>query len=93
MKLCNGGVKMSKKYIIWWHSKYVDEIDRDATTIRGILNSASETLRELEKLGTLEDAGKIKIEDTGALNPIHLKILDESIESEVANNPIVEVEE
>jgi len=81
---------MNKTYVIWWHSRYVDEIDRDAPTIGGILNQASETLKDLEKLKILEDQGKIKVMVTKTLNPIYIEILDESCESEVANNPIVE---
>ena len=83
---------MSKTYVIWWHTRYIDEIDRNATTIGGILDSASKTLKELEKLRKLEDEGKIKVKVTTTLNPIYIQILDESIESEVASNPIVEVE-
>jgi len=83
---------MSKTYVIWWHTRYIDEIDRNATTIGGILDSANKTLKELEKLKTLEDEGKIKIKVTNTLNPIYIQILDESIESEVASNPIVEAE-
>jgi len=30
--------KMDKKYVIWWHS-YVEEINRDATTIKDISDS------------------------------------------------------
>lgn len=83
---------MSKTYVIWWHTKYIDEIDRDATTIGGIIDKVNETLKDLEKLRILEDEGKIKVNVTGTLNPIYIQILDKSIESEVANNPIVEEE-
>ena len=84
---------MSKDYIIWWHSRYIDEIDRSATTIKEILDKANKTLSHLEKLKVLEEEGKIKVRDTGTLNPIYIQILDKSIEPEVAKNPIVEVEE
>ena len=82
---------MSKTYMIWWHSKYVDEIDREATTIEDIVDNVNKTLKDLEKLKVLEKKGKIKVKDTGTINPIYIQILDESIESEVLNNPVVEV--
>jgi len=82
---------MGKTYMIWWHSKYVDEISRDATTIGDILDKAGETLKELGKLKILEDEGKIRVKTKGTLNPLYIEILDESIELEVTNNPIVEV--
>jgi hypothetical protein len=78
--------------MIWWHSKFVDEINRDTPTIRDIIDKTSRTVKELEKLRLLEDKGKIKVIKTGTLNPIYIQILDESIESEVSNNPIVEKE-
>ena len=84
---------MGKTYMIWWHSKYVDEISRDATTIGEILDKADETLKELGKLKILEDAGKIRVKTTGTLNPLYIEILDESVESEVIENPIVEVDD
>jgi hypothetical protein len=86
-----GGGKMVKKYMIWWHS-YVEEINRDATTIKDISNSVSKTLKELNKLKELENKGKIKVRHVGTLNPLFIDILDPSIESEVANNPIVDVD-
>lgn len=82
---------MDKTYVIWWHSKFVDEINRDATTIEDIVDKASETLRYLDKLKVLEKKGKIKIKVTGSLNPIYIQILDNSVESEVVNNPLVEI--
>jgi hypothetical protein len=82
---------MAKIYMIWWHSKYIDEIDRSATTIEDILDKASKTLKHLEGLEALEKAGKIEVKVTGSLNPIYINILDKSIESKVANNPLVEV--
>ena len=81
---------MSKTYAIWWHTKYVDEIDMDAITIKEILNNANKTLKDLEKLMLLEEAGKIKVKTTCTLNPFYVEIIDKSIESEVKNNPIVE---
>jgi hypothetical protein len=81
---------MSKTYAIWWHSKYVDEIDRDATTIGDISDKVSKTLKHLEKLEVLEKEGKIKVKATSTLNPIYIQILDNSIESKVAKNPLVE---
>ena len=46
-----------------------------------------------EKLKILEDQGKIKVKDIGTLNPLFIEIIDKTIETEVINNPIVEVEE
>ena len=40
----------------------------------------------------MENAGKIKVKNTGSINPIFIDILDQSIESEVSENPIVEVD-
>lgn len=82
---------MVKKYVIWWHS-YVEEINRDATTIKDVSDSVSKTLKELNKLKDLEVQGKIKVRHVGTLNPLFIDILDPSIESEVANNPIVDVD-
>lgn len=82
---------MSKTYMIWWHSRFIDEINRDATTIEDILDKAERTLDQLEGLRKLEKENKIKIKVTKTLNPIYIQILDKSIESEVASNPIVEV--
>ena len=81
---------MAKTYIIWWYSKYNDEINRKATTITEIVNKMYKTMKDLEKLKQLEDAGKIKLKLTGSLNPIQIKIMDPSVEFEVARNPIVE---
>ena len=81
---------MRKTYAIWWHTKYLDEIDIDAITIKEILNNANKTFEDLEKLRILEEAGKIKVKTTGTLNPFYIEIIDDSIESEVKNNPIVE---
>lgn len=78
--------------MIWWHSKFIDEINREATTIEDIVDKASRTIYYLEKLQKLENAGKIKVKNTGSINPIFIDILDQSIESEVSENPIVEVD-
>ena len=82
---------MAKTYVIWWHSKYIDEINREATTIAEIVEKMHKTMKDLEKLKQLEDAGKIKVKLTGSLNPIYIEIVDPSIESEVVRNPIVEM--
>ena len=83
---------MMKKYMIWWHS-YVDEISREATTIKEVFESVSNTLKKLNELRDLEEQGKIRVKDTGTLNPLFIEILDDSIESKVASNPIVDVED
>jgi hypothetical protein len=77
--------------MIWWHSKYIDEINREATTIAEIVDKMHKTMKDLEKLKQLEDAGKIKVKLTGSLNPIYIEIVDPSVEPEVARNPIVEM--
>ena len=81
---------MLKTYVIWWHSKFIDEIDRNATTITEIVDSIKKTVTLLEKLKRLERAKKIKVKLTGSLNPIYIELLDPSVESEVAKNPLVE---
>jgi len=81
---------MSKKYVIWWHN-YVEEINREATTIKEISDSVTKTLKDLNKLKELEQKGKIKVRHVGTLNPLFIDILDPSVESEVANNPIVDI--
>jgi len=85
------GVLMAKTYTIWWHSKYIDEINREATTITEIVDKMHKTMKDLEQLKQLEAAGKIKVKLTGSLNPIYIEIMDPSVESEVAPNPIVEM--
>ena len=80
---------MGKKYMIWWHS-YLNEINKDATTIKEVTNSVNKTLKSLEKLKILEEQGKIKVKHIGTLNPLFIDILDKSVEKEVANNPIVD---
>ncbi len=82
---------MDKKYVIWWHS-YVEDINRDATTIKDISDSVTKTLKELNKLKELETKGKIKVRHIGTLNPLFIDILDPSVESEVAKNPIVDID-
>jgi len=82
---------MDKKYVIWWHS-YVEDINRDATTIKDISDSVTKTLNELNKLKDLEIKGKIRVRHAGTLNPLFIDILDPSVESEVANNPIVDID-
>lgn len=76
--------------MIWWHSRFVDEIDRESTTIDDILKKANATLSHLEELKLLEKENKIKVKVTKTLNPIYIKVLDDSVEPIVANNPIVE---
>ncbi len=81
---------MLKTYVIWWHSKYIDEINRDTTTIAEIVEKTCKIVRHLEKLKPLEAAGKIKVKLSGSLNPIYIQLIDPSVESEVARNPLVE---
>jgi len=83
---------MKKRYMIWWHS-YVNEINRETTTLKKISESVSKALKDLNKLKVLEEQGKIKVKDTKTLNPIFIEILDKSVESEVVKNPIVDVDE
>lgn len=82
---------MKKNYVIWWHSKFIDEIDRSGITIAEIVNKLNTINTYLEKLKHLEQTKKIKIKITGSLNPIYIDILDSSVESEVAQNPLVEI--
>lgn len=84
---------MKKSYVIWWHSQFIDEIDRESTSINEIIDKVKKTLKHLEALGGLEKKGKIKVRTTHALNPICIDILDSSVEDEIANNPIVEITE
>jgi hypothetical protein len=76
--------------MIWWHSKFIDEIDREETTIEDIVEKAGKTIYYLEKLKDLEKMGKIKVKETGSINPIFIEVLDKSIELELSENPIVE---
>ena len=81
---------MDKVYVIWWHSKFVDELDREAITIEDIVDKTDKILKQLNKLKLLEKEGKIKVQVTGTLNPVYIHIIDPSVESKVANNPLVE---
>jgi hypothetical protein len=81
---------MSKVYVIWWHSKFIDEINREAPTINAIIEKTQHILTYLKELGRLEQQGKISMQLTGSLNPIYLTILDPTVESQVAHNPLVE---
>jgi hypothetical protein len=85
-----GKGKMSKTYVIWWHTKFIDEINKDSTTIEDIIDKVKKTLENLEKLKGLEILGKIKVKNTGTINPFYIEILDESVEEEVKNNPLIE---
>ena len=82
---------MSKTYVIWQHSKFIDEINRQTTTIASIADKTQKTLAHLKKLQRFEDIGKIKVKVTGSLNPICIQIIDPIIEPEVAKNPLVEL--
>jgi hypothetical protein len=81
---------MSKTYVIWWHSKFIDEINHEAPTINAIIEKTQQTLTYLQELGRLEQQGKLSMELRGSLNPIYLTILDPTVESQVAHNPLVE---
>ncbi|HIH28792.1 MAG TPA: hypothetical protein HA260_03205 [Thermoplasmata archaeon] len=82
---------MLKTYVIWWHSKFIDEINVETPTIAEIIDKTNKTIESLQKLQKLEAMGKIKVKTTGSLNPIYLEIIDHSVESEVARNPLVEI--
>ncbi len=84
------GKPMLKTYVIWWHSKFINEIDMETTRISDIVDKTNKTIEHLKKLQKLEAMGKIKVKTTGSLNPIYLEIIDSSVESEVARNPLVE---
>jgi hypothetical protein len=62
----------------------------ETITIAEIVDKTSKTIKQLQKLQKLEAVGKIKVKPTGSLNPIYLEIVDPSVESEVARNPLVE---
>ena len=81
---------MSKTYMIWWHTKFIDEIDRDYTTIEDIVDKVKKTLKYLEELKKLEILGKIQVKNTGDINPFFIEVLDDSVDEEVKNNPLVE---
>jgi hypothetical protein len=86
-----GGSFMDKTYVIWWHSRFVEEIDREFTTFEDIVDKTSKVIKYLDKLKALEITGKIRIKQTGTLNPIYIDVLDNKVESEVENNPLVEI--
>lgn len=71
----------------------MDEISRDVLTIEEVSSSVSKALKDLNKLKVLEQQGKIKVKEVSTLNPLYIEILDESVEEEVVNNPIVDVED
>lgn len=81
---------MLKTYVIWWHSKFIDEINMERTTIADIVDKTNKTIKHLEQLQKFEASGKIKVNTTGSLNPIYLEVIDPSVESEIARNPLVE---
>lgn len=81
---------MPKTYMIWWHSKFIDEIDRDSTTIEDIVDKVKKTLKYLGELQKLEILGKIQVKNTGDINPFYIEVLDDSIDEEVKKNPLVE---
>ncbi|MFH1101642.1 MAG: hypothetical protein V1726_06380 [Methanobacteriota archaeon] len=74
---------MTTDYVIWWHSKFIDEINREATTIEDITDKVSKTLVQLKALQQLEKEGKIKVKRTETLNPIYIEIIDKTIESKI----------
>ena len=81
---------MSKTYMKWWHSRFIDEINRDTTTISNIVDKARKTIECLEKIKILEAQGKKRIKLTGHINPFYIELLEDSIENELKNNPLVE---
>lgn len=82
---------MSKTYMIWWHSRFVDEFNRDAPPIKDILDLAQKTIKNLEQLKKLEREGKIKVKQTGSINPFYIELLDDSVENILIKNPLIEV--
>ncbi|MBN1861080.1 MAG: hypothetical protein JW840_06425 [Candidatus Thermoplasmatota archaeon] len=82
---------MGKTYVIWWHSKFVDEINRDSPSIAAIVEKTQKTLMYLQELQELEAQGKITMKLKGSLNPMYLQVIDPAVESVLANNPLVEV--
>lgn len=82
---------MGKTYVIWWHSKFVDEINRDSPSIAAIVEKTQKTLMYLQELQELEAQGKITMKLEGSLNPMYLQVIDPAVESVLANNPLVEV--
>jgi len=81
---------MAKTYMIWWHSKYIDEINKDAITITEIVEKMYKMMKDVEKLQQLEKVGKIKVKLTGSLNPINIEIANPSVEPQIARNSLVE---
>ena len=61
---------MEKKYMIWWHS-YVDEISRDATTLKEVSESVTRTLKKLDELKALEEQGKIRVKTDVTTEVLH----------------------
>lgn len=86
----NGSKEMEKTYVIWWHSKFVDEINRDSPSIAAIVEKTQKILMYLQELEDLEAQGKITMKLKGSLNPIYLQIKDPTVESVLVNNPLVE---
>jgi Asp-tRNA(Asn)/Glu-tRNA(Gln) amidotransferase B subunit len=84
-----GRKKMTKTYVIWWHSKFVDEINHDNPTIATIVEKTKKTLMHLQELQELEEKGKITMKLKGSLNPIYLQIKDPTVESILGKNPLV----
>jgi len=82
---------MTKRYMIWWHS-FVDNINRDATSLSDVYESVSKTLEEINKLKILEQEGKIKVKEVMSINPLFIDVIDKTVEKEVVNNPIVDVD-
>lgn len=81
---------MEKTYVIWWHSKFVDEINRESPSIAAIVEKTQKILMHLQELEDLEAQGKITMTLKGSLNPIYLQIKDPTVESALVNNPLVE---
>jgi len=82
---------MGKTYVIWWHSAFIDEINRDAITLAQIVDTTNRTMKHLQELQKLEANRQIKVKTTEALNPIYLEIINPAVESQVAKNPLVEI--
>jgi hypothetical protein len=82
---------MRRRYMILWLS-YIDEIYDDDTTLADISKSVSWTLKNINRLILLEKQGKIKVKKIMDLLILFFEILDKSIDAEVINNPIVDIE-
>lgn len=85
-----GRKEMPKTYMVWWHSVFVDEINRDQPTIAAIVQQTHKMLQYLEELQHLEEQGKITMTLKGSLNPLYLHVKDPSVEQTLAKNPLVE---